>query len=94
MTTQYNLTITAINDAGRSNSIALHINVLDAELEIILAVYDNNKTTDPTDDTLRVYFSKDIDENSRSNNAVANYSVDGEGDIDGGVGVYSVAEIE
>ena len=94
MTTEYNLTLTAINDAGRSNSISLNISVLNADLEIVLAVYDNNKTTDPTDDTLRVYFSKDIDENSRNDNAVANYGVEGEGDIDGGIGVYSVAHRE
>ena len=92
--TFYEFNITAINEAGRSNTIILEVNVTDIEDIITLAVYDNNHTTTPTDDILRVYFNKAIDTNTRSDVSANNYSINGVGDLDSVSGTYSVVHKE
>jgi len=88
--TYYEFNITAINKAGRSNTMSLELNITDInETSITLAVYDDNHTSTATDDTLRVYFSKDIDTNTRSNTSANNYAIDGTGDISTATGIYN-----
>jgi hypothetical protein len=88
----YEFNVTAMNSLGRSNTIKLDINITDyEELVISLAVYDdNNNTMTATDDILRVYFSKDIDELNRADESVDNYEINGTGDLDDEIGVYYI----
>ena len=86
----YEFNVTAINNAGRSNTIKLTINILKyTKLAIRLAVYDNNSTSVSTDDRLRIYFTKDIDSVTRSTNSISNYLVSGIGDISNAIGSYT-----
>ena len=81
----YNLSATATNGAGISSSVDVNISIVDDtnDLYINSAVFDDNSTTDKSDDKLNIYFSKDID--SVSNDS---FNVYGDGLIDGS-GVYN-----
>ena len=83
----YEFNITAINDAGRSNTIVLNIKVLDVDdLYLLSAVYNDKNTATTTDDILNIYFSKAIDKTTISSTTSSNYTIIGTGAIGNSVG--------
>jgi len=74
--------LTATNQAGTSNSVDVNISIGDDtnDLYINSAVFDDNSTTDTSDDKLYIYFIKDIDDGTVSTDS---FNVYGDGLING-----------
>ncbi|MBL0721504.1 MAG: cadherin domain-containing protein [Sulfurovum sp.] len=78
----YYLSATATNQAGTSNSVDLNISIGDDTNDLFInsAVFDDNSTTDESDDKLNIYFTKDIDGGPVSTD---NFTIYGDGVIVG-----------
>jgi hypothetical protein len=83
----YYLTTTATNEAGTSNRVDVNISIINDKNDLYIqnAIYDNNNTMTISDDRIKVYFSKSIEENTLSTDR---FTIYGNGVIDG-IGEYN-----